>query len=500
MTVQIFNDATATFPDQAEPDQQDFVILSGLSGVLSGCGVTANGTNFNLTVAAGVAVVAGAPVNVAGGTVTPGVASANPRWDLIVVNSSGVASVLTGTPTATNAQLPTVDVTQFASLAAVYIPTATSALTSGHLVDKSKPYPPSFERILPVTTTTLLRTRVTTDTTDRIKVTADGKIAWTAGNNATPTPVLGFDATLVGLLLTGKLGATASVATETPLTVTGAGAQSVDLLQVRSSTPTVLVKIDSTGQLTAPNIKRGSGAPNGVVVGSVGDMYQQTDGANGATLWIKESGNVTNSGWNASGTTSAGLVLGGGQLPTGSLIEWTCSTLPGGFLWADGSAQSRATFSALNALYAADGYPWGAGNGSTTFNMPDKRGIVTAGSQNFGAGSSTGVADRQIGTTIGGTAGALNRSLGGTELPPHNHPGTADSGHFHVSNKRPNTGTVPINPAGGPTGFEVETINSANGFGPTGNGTAAISVASQGAGGPFSVLQPTQLSRFIVKY
>lgn len=492
------NDAVAAFADEAQPDAGDFAILGSTSGVISGGAVTANGTNMTLTVASVFALVNGTPLVNAGGSAVIGAASANPRWDLVYVNASNVITVLAGSPTATNPQLPVFDPINGAVLAAIYIPTATSALVANNVIDKRRSMAAAWERILTAASDTFLRARVNADSTDRLKVTGDGKHVWTSGAAGTPNPVLGFDGTLGGLLLTGKFGSVASVATETPLTVTGAGAQSVDLVKIRNSTPTDLVVVTAAGNLTAFNIKRGAGAPNGAVVGNVGDIYMQTDGASGATLWIKEAGNGNNSGWNASGTTSAGLVLGGGQLPTGSLIEWTCSTLPGGFLWADGAAQSRTTFSALNALYAADGYPWGAGNGSTTFNTPDKRGIVTAGAQNFGANGTTGVSDRQIGTTIGGTAGSRNRQLSTTELPPHNHPGSGDSGHIHSSNKRPNTGTTPINAGAGP--LEVETVNSAAAFGVTGTGNAAVSITSQGAGGPFEIVQPTQLSRFIVKY
>ena len=41
----------------------------------------------------------------------------------------------------------------------------------------------------------------------------------------------------------------------------------------------------------------GVGSPNGVVVGSPGDMYLNTSGGAGTTLYIKESGAATNTGW-----------------------------------------------------------------------------------------------------------------------------------------------------------------------------------------------------------
>lgn len=57
-----------------------------------------------------------------------------------------------------------------------------------------------------------------------------------------------------------------------------------------------------------------------------------------------------------------------GQTLTGTLIEWNGTTIPAGYLNTDGSAVSRSTYA---ALYAVIGTRYGAGNGSTTFNLPN---------------------------------------------------------------------------------------------------------------------------------
>jgi len=41
----------------------------------------------------------------------------------------------------------------------------------------------------------------------------------------------------------------------------------------------------------------GVGSPNGVIVGSPGDIYSNTSGGAGTTLYVKESGSATNTGW-----------------------------------------------------------------------------------------------------------------------------------------------------------------------------------------------------------
>ena len=43
----------------------------------------------------------------------------------------------------------------------------------------------------------------------------------------------------------------------------------------------------------------GQGSPEGVVVAKVGRLYTRTDGGAGTTLYVKESGNNTNTGWTA---------------------------------------------------------------------------------------------------------------------------------------------------------------------------------------------------------
>lgn len=60
----------------------------------------------------------------------------------------------------------------------------------------------------------------------------------------------------------------------------------------------------------------------------------------------------------------------------GWVIMWAASSLPTGWLECDGSAVSRATYA---ALFTAIGTTWGAGDGSTTFNLPDLRSSVPVG-------------------------------------------------------------------------------------------------------------------------
>jgi microcystin-dependent protein len=60
-----------------------------------------------------------------------------------------------------------------------------------------------------------------------------------------------------------------------------------------------------------------------------------------------------------------------GGVPTGAVFYFAANTAPTGFLKANGAAVSRTTFA---ALFAVTGTTYGAGDGTTTFNLPDLRG------------------------------------------------------------------------------------------------------------------------------
>ncbi|NDD84506.1 hypothetical protein EBZ38_09590 [bacterium] len=97
-------------------------------------------------------------------------------------------------------------------------------------------------------------------------------------------------------------------------------------------------------------------------------------------------------------------------VPIGSLMSYIGSTAPNSS-WAlcNGSAISRTTYS---TLFAVIGTTYGAGDGATTFNVPDLRGRVPVG---FGQG--TGLTNRTMAASGGSEA-----------LASHNH-STLDTGY-----------------------------------------------------------------------
>ena len=66
----------------------------------------------------------------------------------------------------------------------------------------------------------------------------------------------------------------------------------------------------------------------------------------------------------------------GSIVPAGTVIAFASSTAPTGFIKCNGAAISRAAYA---DLFAAIGTTFGAGDGSTTFTLPDLRGEFVRG-------------------------------------------------------------------------------------------------------------------------
>jgi microcystin-dependent protein len=175
------------------------------------------------------------------------------------------------------------------------------------------------------------------------------------------------------------------------------------------------------------------------------------------------------------------------NVPLGALLEFTGATAPNSaFVLPYGQAISRTTYAAYFALV---GTTYGVGDGSTTFNVIDKRGRVSAGKDDMG-GSAAGrigsvTTDNGIimGTTLGSVGGSATHALTIAEMPSHTH---TDSGHSHTSSRNIPTfdlgGTSTVG-GGSTVGYNANQVQAA----PT--GTANLQNA--GGGGAHAMLQPT---------
>lgn len=79
--------------------------------------------------------------------------------------------------------------------------------------------------------------------------------------------------------------------------------------------------------------------------------------------------------------------LGQNAIPSGMISAVGMSGVPLGWVACDGSAVSRLTYS---ALFAAIGTTWGAGDGSTTFNLPNLNNRFLVGNGTLSLGNMAG--------------------------------------------------------------------------------------------------------------
>lgn len=149
-------------------------------------------------------------------------------------------------------------------------------------------------------------------------------------------------------------------------------------------------------------------------------------------------------------------------IPAGTMLDYGgAGAVPSGFLLCDGTAVSRATYA---NLFTAISTTWGAGDGSTTFNLPNTQRRVSVG--NGGSGTGT------LGNTVGSTGGEETHTMTEAELVAHTHTiGAQNSGGISQSN-----------------------IAGASGVAFSG------ATDSTGSSTPFNVMQPSYVVQKIIKY
>lgn len=103
----------------------------------------------------------------------------------------------------------------------------------------------------------------------------------------------------------------------------------------------------------------------------------------------------------------------------GEVRTFAVSTAPAGWLKCNGAAVSRTSYARLFALL---GTTYGAGDGSTTFNLPDLRGEFVRGFDD-GRGVDTG---RALGSFQAESVGAHNHLMGRQSRPSRGTPDAPD--------------------------------------------------------------------------
>jgi microcystin-dependent protein len=172
--------------------------------------------------------------------------------------------------------------------------------------------------------------------------------------------------------------------------------------------------------------------------------------------------------YNEDGTISDGykddLQAAGVGVPVGSMVFWPINTIPSGWLAANGQTVSRTTYSGLFAVY---GTAYGAGDGSTTFVMPDMR-------NKFPLGASAS-------RNPGNTGGSETVTLTVPNLPRHKPQLGTDMDFFIMED----------------TGNGTDALSTTNEN--ILRATADEAFAEIGEDAPFSVLIPYMAGHWIVK-
>lgn len=173
----------------------------------------------------------------------------------------------------------------------------------------------------------------------------------------------------------------------------------------------------------------------GVVPVALADGELYIDQLNNKLYWADSTGAIksltlllptfapsaTTDTTNASNITTGQLPPAQGGCPPGAIMAFGMAAAPTGWLECNGAAVNRTTYA---ALYTAIGTTWGAGDGVTTFNVPDLRAQFLRGW------------DHGKGTDTGRTFGSYQADM----YAAHKHTLT-DPGHTHGLPKVGSSGT-----------------------------------------------------------
>ncbi len=189
------------------------------------------------------------------------------------------------------------------------------------------------------------------------------------------------------------------------------------------------------------------------------------------------------------------------SVPIGTPIEASCFA-PGTTVSAKASGLLTMSSAATSSVsVAAVLFPWGNGNASTTFNIPDLRGRTLAGRDNM----NSSVASRLTTAIYGSNPDAIN-AAGGSQsytlltanLPaytPTGAVGITDPGHNHTVDS--GASSVQVSPA--PATDVATTGNENTSTSVTGITAAFVGNPQGGTATPFSRVQPTLTADYIIK-
>jgi microcystin-dependent protein len=203
----------------------------------------------------------------------------------------------------------------------------------------------------------------------------------------------------------------------------------------------------------------------------------------------------------SNGTSAPSWVASPG-VPTGSLMPYAGSSAPTGYLLCDASAVSRTTYA---TLFGVIGTTYGAGDGSTTFNLPDLRGRLPMGAgtgtglNSSGTGLPSGTA--QTARTRGQWLGEETHQLTTANMPSHSHNGaTGNAGsHSHTLSKEVLTYVGSGGSRYDPYPGSVWTGSPAAGLTLSTQADHSHTIPSNGSDGRHATIPPCVVLNYIIK-
>lgn len=183
------------------------------------------------------------------------------------------------------------------------------------------------------------------------------------------------------------------------------------------------------------------------------------------------------------------------ETPPGTIADFAGSSTPSGWLLCDGTAVGRLTYA---ALFTAIGTTWGAGDGSTTFNLPDLRGRLRAGRDNMGGTSAfriTSGGSGISGFTLGAAGGTQGVILTQSELPIFTPSGTVFVSYPAQAYSLATGGT---SYQAGATASAFNTYSTSFTTPPSGQ-TFSLSMSQIGGGVAHQNMPPTAIVNTIIK-
>jgi len=264
------------------------------------------------------------------------------------------------------------------------------------------------------------------------------------------------------------------------------------IFQQRDGTEVARVEDDGTF-----NVVTGKLAINATAISSTAAELNKLDGdtANDSSISVVDSdGILVDDGGTMKKVPASDIktyASGNSLVPAGALMPYAGSSAPTGYLLCDGSAVSRSTYA---TLFSAIGTQYGAGDGSSTFALPDLRGRVVAGQDDMGGSSADRLTDQTgglNGDTLGDTGGSETQALVEANLPAHTHTFSDTDSH-----------TVAI-PRTFVNELAAQSVNAEGSAVRVDSGSITVSISgttsSTGSGSAHNNVQPTIILNYIIK-